>query len=237
MSLRLNLYGCDISALYDALGSSDSKLQQRAGQILSKQVKDADCCDLGLKWLACMIHSSPVLSKQRGDLKTPTDGSLITQILEGESHIWAVYSLISALSTDEDPDFSSESSMWNLQAISGLYRAARTCDFTKSDECPPSFFRFYEFAIQGTPLFGDAFHTSWSFYSIFERKIISEIRQALNALEKYERDLSRASDDIRKMFSKEQISISDEWKDFSRSLSKWFEAIESSNRDALIFWW
>jgi len=237
MSLRLNLYGRDLSAFYDALGSGDSKLEQRAGQILSQQMKDADCCDLGLKWLSRMIHSSPVLRTQRGDLKTPTDGNLITQILEGESHIWAVHSLLAALSTDEDPNFSGESSIWNIQAISGFYQAARACDFTKSAECPRAFYRFYESAIQGTPVFGDAFHTSWSFYSIFERKMIAEIRLALNALEEYERDLSRATDDIRKMFSKEQISISDDWKDFSRSLSKWFEAIESSNRDALIFWW
>jgi hypothetical protein len=235
MALRMNLYGCKLQSLIDAVGGNDYSIIESATKCLADVFhNDADFLK-AKAWLRTLIYEGCPLRDSRQLPAVADDGGRLLSRMETEIHAFVVYAIVRSIARPEDHDFSSESSSWHHSAISALYDDLSTCGFTRSRQCPIRFHGWISAMSNGTPLFGDDFRTEWSFYSLLKNNDLSGLLAAFYVAMNYERE-------IPEMLPVEaRVGLATRLSEAGRSLmadlSNWFTKIHEDGQDAFIFWW
>lgn len=234
MSLRMNLYGCDMKEVIAALASNDEALLQTAETHIAKAFSEEEPRSLATAWLRTLITQGHQLREERKSTSTEPHGGLIVNYVEAETHVYALLALVQALADDSHVSFANESSTWNHSAIEGLSRELSACHFSRSSECPMIYHECMVKLLSGTPLFGDSFSTSWAFYSVIERPNLEGFLAALDAAKAYERKLpDYMPEELRKEYA---VRLSPEGCQFVDELSGWLHQINDKQQDAFVLW-
>lgn len=235
MSLRMNLYGWDEAAFEQAIGSNDSNLLTKATALLTNAYKAGPALSQALGWLRTLIENGSPLRRERGPSPPPDDGGLLTVLMETESHVLATYCLSRAIASECHLDLASESSHWSHPMVGVLYRELVSCGFTKSRNCVTQFFALMSGLSNGTPLFGDEFHTEWAFYGVFSRGDLPKMVSVLKAAVEFQRTLPR--DYPESLAKTTATGLSEDCKVFAAELATWLGKIEQAGQDAFFLWW
>ena len=234
MALRMNLYGCSLVAIYEAIGSNSEVLLASASMMVTDLLRDDSERDNAIKWLGTLIQYGYPLKGVRSKPSAPEDGSLLVAHFETEAHILALHCLIQSIRKDNWGDLSERSSHWHRTAISALYKNLATCGCLKSSDCPTALFRCIEVLGNGSPLFGDDFYTDWSYYALIpQQDLIDFVRGlefAITYAGPFSNDISRHTSDAA------VTQLSDDGREFVNELSSWFTEIANLNQDAYVFW-
>lgn len=235
MALRMNLYGCQISAIHEAVGSKSDTLLEAASAQVADTLNEESARAKAIAWLETLIQTGHPLNSARPHPSVPEDGSLLVSHVETEIHVCALHCLIQGIQRDDWLDLSGQSSHWHHSAISALYNDLAACGFTKSTECPMELFRCLESLNHGTPLFGDDFRTDWSYYSLLPTNEVVGFIQALKVAVEFKRSIPDfIPEHLRETMV---ISLTDEAREFVTELSGWLRQIADSGQDAYILWW
>jgi len=236
MSLRMNLYGFELSRLKRALGSKESAVFEAAAASLADCYLDEP--ELSLKanaWLRTLLERGYVLREVRGPPIEPADGGPPTFLIEREFHIEVVYWLVRALAHDDDLDLMVKSSRWKHGITELLKYDVNVCGFARSGQCSVEFYSFIERLCKGSPLFGDDFRTSWSFYTIFTNAELAAMIPDFQVAVDFKRPIpSHLSEKVAKTW---MTAVSDESKEFMEALIEWFGQIQKAGQDAFILWY
>jgi len=230
----MNLYGFSKPAFHQVLGSGDETVLQSATALFEESQNDEAACARGKSWLKTLIMHGHPLHNEHEQTKTPLDGGLLTVKMETETHAFVVYSLARAVAANVSPDLSQDSSNWTYAAISGLQSELSACHFSRSSECPREYHSLIVKLVSGSPIFGEEFRTSWSFYSILTNHELAVIVPILAAAINYERQLpQKMPAELKKQFS---TQLSQEGKQFAQELSRWFGQLHAAGQDAFVMW-
>lgn len=235
MSLRMNLYGWSQRSFEQALGSKDSVVLDNATARLADVYKEEADLSVSKSWCRTLIEDGSPLRQQRQPPTIPVDGSLMTLRVETGMHVSVVHCIARAIAREEHLDLSGESSIWAHPAVGGLYRDLASCGFTRSGSCGRPFLVSMSKLSEGTPLFGDAFRTEWSFYTIFGNDELIEMIPMLQAANDFKRTLPKGCPE--EMASTMMLCLSDGSSKFAERLIGWFSAIQREGQDAFILWW
>lgn len=237
MSLRLNLYGCHIAAVLEAVGSQSAAVLQSACGHLGETIsttRGEDALKTATAWLTTLVQSGCPLASDRPQPSVSSDGGLLETHMETEVHVLALHSLIFSLRDDGWRDFSGESSMWHAGALGSLQRELRACGFTKSAECPPEFHQGMQRLIHGTPLFGDDFRSDWSTYCLLPGNMLPGFCETLQAAMNYEDSVpDYVPAEVRSTMT---LRLSDNARRFVTEFSSWLQQISDAGQDAYILY-
>jgi hypothetical protein len=233
----MHLYGWHLSSFKQALGSKDSDLLEAATARLSEcftEEADESTVSKAKAWLRTLIESGFPLREDREPPSAPADGGLLTVQMETEDHAFVVYCLARATARDDCMDLGSESSDWKYPAFQSLWDEFSTCGFTRSNKCPVELHNWMCRFLGGSPLFGDRFHTNWSFYTFFSNQELASMIPVYQAAADFKRTLAEAYPEE---FRKERESLSEGGKKFIGDLIKWLGQIQQAGQHAFILWW
>jgi hypothetical protein len=232
----MNLYGWRFSSFTQALGGKNSALLDAAAARLSEAFpKDPVALAKARAWLQTLIESGFPLRQDRQPPSEPAAGGLLTAQMETALHVAVVHCLIRAIACADDLDLAIDSSSWKHPAVASLYNELSACKFHHSGKCPVEFHAWMCKLIDGSPIFGDDFRTSWEFYSWFSNAELAAIIPVFQAAEQFKRTLPENLPENYQ--AKVRTSLSEGGKQFIGDLIKWFGAIQRAGQDAFILWW
>jgi hypothetical protein len=230
----MNLYGWSFDSFTRALGSKNAAVLDAATARLSECLKEPNWSK-GKAWLTTLIDSGFPLRRERPPSPEPAGGGLLNVQMETEVHVFVIHSIARAIAQDDYLDLAAESSTWNHSAVGSLYNELAACEFKRSGKCPVEYFTWMWKLSNGSPIFGDDFHTEWSFYSLLTNQELAAIVPVFQAAEQYKRSLpDNLPEDYK---AKIRTSLSVGSKQFIGDLIKWFGAIQQAGQDAFILWW
>lgn len=230
----MNLYGWSLSAFTQVLGCKDSAVLERATARLSEALPMEPAQSKAKAWLHCLINDGFRLRKDRAPAREPADGGLLTLQMETETHVIALYCLVQAIARDDYLHLAAESSHWAHPAVGSLDRELASCGFTKSKDCRVEYFSWMSRLSNGSPLFGDDFHTEWSFYTQFSNRELAAMIPVFQAAADFRRSLPQGyPEEITKRMT---TGLSDGGKEFVLNLIKWFGQLQRAGQDAFILW-
>ena len=235
MSLRMNIYGWSLPAFKQTVGSKDSALLDAATTGLRKYLPEEPKFLRARSWIRTLIEAGYPLANGREGPPVPADGGLVTMQMETELHAIALYAIARAIALPEHLDLATESSNWMHQSIGAFSQALSACGFARSKACRYQMFNWIHRLGEGSPLFGDGFMTSWSFYTIFPNHELSEIVSDLRAAAAFQRPIPQGYSD--EMAHKIVTTLSADGKSFANDLIGWMGQIQSAGQDAFIYWW
>lgn len=236
MSLRMNLYGCDFDALKATIMSGDEDLLQRASGRLDEIFKDSEWArELSGKWLEKLIKHGCPLKESHDNLAVPEDGGLLVSQLEAETHVFAIHSIFESLKNDTWLNLSGPSSNYTPTAVRRLYRELDDCEFLSSDQCPEQLANCLVSISTGTPLFGDGFHTNWSYYCFLENQKLLEMQRGLEAALTHKKFIpDYVPEEVKKDYF---LELSEGGRKFTNELLNWLGSLTEADQDLYIIWW
>jgi hypothetical protein len=235
VSLRMNLYGWSQPAFTAALGSKDAAVLEAATARLSETLPKEPGHSRARAWLRTLVESGFPLRQDREPPAEPADGGLLTVRMETEVHVFAAHCLARAVARDDHLDLAGESSNWKHPAVGSLYQELAACGFTRSKGCCREYFSWMARLMEGSPLFGDAFRTQWSFYSLFSNQELAAMIPVLQAAAEFTRPLPAGCPE--EIVRNTKTSLSEGGKGFVADLIRWFGQIQRAGQDAFILWW
>jgi hypothetical protein len=229
----MNLFGWSFDCFTQVLGSKNPAVLEAATTHLSECLKEPDL-SRGKAWLTTLIEKGFPLRRDRQPPQEPAEGGLLTVQMETEVHVAVVDSIACAIAHDDYLDLSGESSDWGPPAVDSLHQELGACKFHLSGKCPVQYHAWMLKLLKGSPIFGDDFHTSWSYYTLFTKEELAAIVPVFQAAEHYKRSIADSyPEDYRAKYS----GLSEGGKKFIGDLIKWFSAIQLAGQDAFITWW
>jgi hypothetical protein len=231
----MNLYGWRLSSFTQVLGSKDSTLLGAAAARLSEALPNEPALSRARAWLHTLIESGFPLRQDRPPPSEPADGGLLALQMETEVHVAVVHCLARAIARDDDLDLAGESSDWAHPAVASLHQDLASCGFTRSQSCCAQYFTWMLRLSKGSPLFGDAFRTEWSFYTWFTNEELAAMIPVLQAAADFRRPPPKGNPEgaMKTM----RMGLSDSGKEFIGDLVEWFSQIQQAGQDAFILWW
>ena len=155
--------------------------------------------------------------------------------MEAESHVFALEAIRRAIAEPEFLDLALESSFWNHGAISMLSDGMSSCNFSRSQACGLPMIQAKYILGAGSPLFGQQFQTSWSYYSLLDNEMLAAIIPSLEAALSYERKLpDEMPAELRANYP---TQLPDLAKKFAAELAGWFRQLHTAGQDAFVLWW
>lgn len=230
MALRLNLYGFEQQAVLDVLGSGDRAVLAAAVEHLSKAFRDPAVVSKAKAWLTTLIMVGCPLRTDRIVPTVGDDGGLLVMQMETEIHVFVVNSIVRAVAKADHKDLAMDSSTYHYSAVTALQRELSACKFP----VPKEYYRWMHVLSSGMPLFGDQFHSDWSFYSILANSELAEFIPVLRAAATYERKLPEGIPP-EELF-RHAVSLSEPGKKFADDLARWFAEIHVAGQDAFVIW-
>lgn len=234
MSLRMNLYGWSFADFKKVLGSGDTALLETASATLGECFTDEKPLRRARAWLRTLIEKGHPFNTVRED-EPQDEAGLLKVSMEAESHVFVVEAIRRAIAKPEFLDLAMDSSNWNRGAISMLQRETSECDFSSSDDYGLPMMQAEYILGAGSPLFGDRFHTTWSFYSLLDNEMLGLVVPSLEAATTYERKLP---DNFPEHLRAEMPTrLSDSAREFAGALAGWFKQLHGAGQDAFVLWW
>jgi hypothetical protein len=230
----MNLYGWSFDSFTQVLGSKNGAVLEAATARLSECLDEPNL-STAKAWLTTLVETGFPLRRDRQPPPEPAGGGLLNVQMETEAHVFVVHSIARAIAHEDDLDLAGESSNWKHPAVGSLYNELAACDFKRSGKCPAEYFTWMWKLSNGSPIFGDDFHTEWSFYSWFANQELAAMVPVFQTAEQFKRSLpENLAEDYR---AKMRTSLSEGGKHFIADLIKWFSAIQRTGQDAFILWW
>jgi hypothetical protein len=234
MSIRMNIYGWSFDDFKAVLGSGDTAVLERANTLLSASVSDETYRIKGAGWLRTLIDDGYPLVKERPPVTCPDDGGLATVKMETGEHISAVYCLARAIARQEHLDLVLKSSLYSHGAIRSVDREMRASQFTRQMTNGATFAKWMSTLQHGSPLFGDQFHTYWSYYSLFSNAELAAMIPAFRDAIAYRRQFPEGyPEEMRQQFTQ---CLSQSSKEYLQDLIEWFGEIQDAGQDAFVLW-
>ncbi|WP_422923181.1 hypothetical protein [Singulisphaera sp. PoT] len=234
MALRMNLQGWSLEGFKQTIGSKDSALLEKAEALISDALTSEPAHSKAQAWLRRLVMDGFPLRQDREAPSVPDDGRLLTVQMETEPHIVTMCCLAHAIARDDHLDLTIESSHCPYGAIGELYRELAECGFSKTKQCGIPYFTWMNGLIQGTPMFGDAFRTDWSFYTFFSNDDLAAMIPVFQRGAEFRRALPEGYPD--ELAKKMVIGLTDSGRTLILELIKWFGQIQQDGQDALIVW-
>ncbi|MCR9231397.1 MAG: hypothetical protein NXI29_10325 [bacterium] len=234
MSLRMNLYGCDLHAILNALGSQNQKLLEQACEQLSQVLDAGPECDKVQGWIQTLIETGPTLRLNRPVPEVPQSGDLLTCQMETELHVVGLDCLVKALRKEEHLNLAGESSFWNHGIISDLQQELSGCQFKPGNVDLLMYFNYFTVLSQGTPLFGDDFRSRWSYYTIIPHSELNDLLVVLQEALAYERSLPETMPEELRQHTPTQLT--DEMASFVKEFLGWLTQLEQHEQDLYLLW-
>lgn len=235
MALRMNIYGCNIQAIKDILGSKNTVILDAVIKNLVDVFHNKDDHHKALAWLNTLINDGFTLKSERESPTVQSDGGLLIHLLETEVHITVINRIMHVLRDDRSIDLTTHSSHYHYSAMTELYRELRLCGFTSSRECPKYFYKLMFALLHGSPLFGDNFHSDWSFYAFLTNQELSQLTSVLNKAKQFERSISKELPEEIRVARK--TCLSNMGISFVNDLIEWFSQIHKAGQDAYLLWY
>lgn len=234
MSLRMNLYGCDLQSVTASFGSQDEGLLKRAIDNLAQILQPGDDLNKAICWLQTIIKTNVPLRVNRPAPFVSEDGGLLVCQLEAEIHVLALHCLVTAVRREEHLNLTEESSFWNHVAVTELQMELSSCRFEPSDVPLSQLLNYFAILIKGTPFFGDDFRSSWSIYSFLPHSELSHLTTALQDALTYERMLpEKMPEEIRQQYT---TKLSDGMNTFVSEFIGWLKQLDRSGQDMYLIW-
>jgi hypothetical protein len=236
----MHLYGWRYESFVSVLGSNNAAVLKVAGARLSEAFGDESLRTRGHAWLRTLIEAGFPLATDREAPSVPDDGGLLTMRMETETHVVAVHSIVRVISRDEYLDLASESTDLIHPAAEGLFHELGVCGFTCSGPCDDRYWTRWAKLLDGTPLFGDDFHSP-SFYSWLSNQDLAGMTSVFRAAREFQRPLPKAIAEapeekweaLRRAY---KTSLSEGGKAAVTELARWFGQIQRAGQDAFILW-
>lgn len=235
MSLRMNLYGWNIAAFKEKIGSKDSAVLKKATTLIAEALPDEPAQTAAKAWLRTLIMEGYPFREDREPTALPVNGGLMNVPMETQAHIVATYCLTRAIARPDHLDLVVDSSNWTHPSVAALNDELRACGFTKTKTCGLQYFTWISDLSNGTPLFGDDFRTDWSYYSLFSNSDLAAMIPVFQAAIDYRRTLPEGYPE--ELTRQMAASLSDVGKQFASDLIRWFGKIHQAGQDAFILWW
>jgi hypothetical protein len=235
----MGVYASSLSSFTKVLGSKDFKVLKAASARLTEIFSDEAARTRALAWLRTLVQDGFPLKRDREPVSEPADGGLLTMRMETEAHLPVVYCIVEAISTDGLTNLGEKG--WGHPAVSSLFNELRACGFTdsmpflRSREFITNYYRWMHMLSNGTPLFGDDFRSSWSYYTWFTNKELANIIPVFRAAAKFRRP-PLSSNMPNRLKRKMMMHLSKGGKEFIGDLIKWFGQIQKARKDAFIYW-
>ena len=234
MSLRMNLYGWSLDSFLDVLGSKNAAVLKAASAHLTESYPDKpEYAKKAKAWLRTLINTRVPLQRDRKPLAVPDNGGLMMVQMETELYAWVTFSILRAIAREDHLNPATQS--YKHPSIRMLWDEFINCRFVDSKECPWQIHWWMGQLEGGTPLFGDGFRTSWSYYTIFTNADLGEIIRVFHAGARFKRKVPRSVP--KEVREKLQKSLSRGGKEFIADLMNWFGQIHKAGQDAFIMWW
>jgi hypothetical protein len=236
----MNLYGWSFQSFRDVLGSKNPSILKAATAHFAESQPDESVLARGKAWLQTLIETGYPLQRDCHLPTAPANGGLLTMQMETDTHAFAVYSLTRAIARDDHLDLSGESSDWAHPAASSLWAEVVACKFTRPESSDvrqwiTNYVRWMTGLTEGTPLFGDAFRSQWSFYTWFSNEDLAAMVPVLQISAEFELPMPpNLPEEIR---AKRKTRLSEGARSFIADLIKWFTRIQEAGQDAFILWW